>query len=120
MNLEEAMYIRTSLGEIGKITSIVNNNLDDSGLYGQFYNTKPSVVGKVVKASYNIIDLIEEHDIVETKLDGIVEIFKDNQENLYYELAEHTPSTIYLYEDDIVKFLTHEQFENNCYKVKKD
>ena len=119
MNLEEGKYVRTSLGEIGTITSIVNRGFDEFGEYG-IYNIEPNLLGKVVKASHNIIDLIEEHDIVETKLDGIVEIFKDNQENLYYELAEHTPSTIYLYEDDIVKFLTHEQFENNCYKVKKD
>ena len=114
MKLEKGMYVRTFNGKIRKILSLSF----DSRWKSVFIDTHTWLKEEyIAKSRYNIIDLIEEHDIIETKFDGIVEIFKDSQGKLYYELADHIPSTKYLHEDDIIKILTHEQFENNCYKV---
>ena len=114
MNLEKGMYVRSSLGELGTITSIVNDNLGDFGLYGQFYNTEPSVLGEVVKASHNIIDLIEQGDYANGY---IVTTASNNTGSIYIDLKDNNGLRTKLYNEDIKTILTHEQFEKNCYKV---
>lgn len=124
MKLAKGMYVRNTYYGFGKIT----NTYESHG--STWYNVKfeysedaydnniginENSIG--FKANHKIINLIEENDIVETKFNGIVVILNDCNGNVYYELADHIPSEIRLTEDDIVRVLTHEQFERYCYKI---
>ena len=67
----------------------------------------------VIKASYNIIDLVEKGDYVNGLL--VTRICFDEEANkkylnLYGSVSEWE-------EEDIKTILTKEQYENNCYKV---
>ena len=74
----------------------------------------------ITKHSKNIIDLIEPGDIVNNHyvkavyLDGAVKYIK--LDNAYS--PENHFTGVRTYEDDIETILTHEQYEQNCYKVK--
>lgn len=61
--LEVNMYVRTDLGEIGKITSVASDDVIGTGEM-TFYNSEPYLKGNETKASFNIIDLIEVGDYV--------------------------------------------------------
>lgn len=114
MKLEVGMYVRTPYG-IDKIKDIVlNGNLyEDSGLYLE--KGIKLVCGKEemknLKASHNIIDLIEVGDYV----NGFRVVWKDN---------EHICINAYFEEDKIIRnnnkiklIVTKEQFESMSYKA---
>ncbi len=117
MKLEIGMYVRTDLGEIGKVTSIADDNFNEFGLNGQFYNSESFLKGNEIKASHNIIDLIEINDIVQIK-ENI-----DNYSKSYF-IGIDEMATLRTMEERIENknlilesILTREQFENNCYKI---
>ena len=108
-------------GKIGKVKDIVlnSNNYEDSGIY---LENEKFVLGKEeiykLKASYNIIDLIEEGDYVNGQLvyydeesECLGQNFVDADSNYYFERI--TKGGDY----KIKTILTKEQYENNCYKV---
>ena len=91
--IEIGEYVRSSLGSIGKITRIE----DEIFLYED--NTLITLIGKVVKHSKNIIDLIQVGDYVNGK--------KINDKlNLKY-----------VHESIIKSIVTKEQFESIEYKI---
>lgn len=65
------------------------------------------------KHSKNIIDLIEVGDYVNGK-----EVYGEDGK-LAVELAEHMPPYELLEDMEIKSILTHEQYEQNCYKVER-
>lgn len=75
----------------------------------------------ITKHSKNIIDLIEPGDIVNNHyvkavyLDGAVKYIK--LDNAYS--PENHFTGVRTYEDDIETILTHEQYEQNCYKIER-
>lgn len=107
--------IRTNNGHIGKLIGIERDDIDTSLKWYVFNDGKNErYVNKpyITKHSKNIIDLIEVGDIVNehyvraTYLEGITKYIKlDNS------------CGIRTYEKDIKSILTHEQYEQNCYKV---
>lgn len=110
MELKEGMYIRTQVGFIEKIKTIEPYNWQEC-INGHTYSVN------VLKASYDIIDLIEVGDIIS---------FKHYIDNYKYTYAVRIISLIYLDEiKDMIKtgeyrlfsILTQEQFENYEYKV---
>ena len=125
MKLEMGMYIRTDLGEIGKVTSVSNDNFEEFGLNGQFYNSEPFLKGNETKASHNIIDLLEKHDLIKHDILHTLEIKKIDKEkgiiyfnNIFSDLLFFNFEAIQKsFELGTIKILTHEQFENNCYKI---
>lgn len=123
--LEIGMYVRTNLGEIGKLKQV--------NPYYIKIEIKKRVchileVEDVIKASYDIIDLIEEGDIlllfdkeygkeykVEVMVDrenfaAVVNYEQNDLLNLEYELItnEHI---------ELLKILTKEQFESMSYRI---
>lgn len=122
MKLNVEMYVRTDLGEIGRITSIVKDNVfSDNEMI--FYNSKPFLKGKEVKASHNIIDILEEGDYI----NGL-RIEKNKYGELYTSYVYYGGDigkqcevyTTWLkeYKEDMIyDFATHEQMKQIAYKV---
>lgn len=132
MELKEGMYVRTELG-IDKIKDIVLNGnfYEDSGLYlektGKILCGKQAM--KELKASNNIIDLIEEDDLIKCQFGEQTLILQvgaryttSHQVNDWVK-GVFTPdndfwSLKYLDEEDILQsIVTKEQFESMEYKV---
>lgn len=118
MNLEVGMYVRTPYG-IDKIKDIVlNGNLyEDSGLYLE--KGIKLVCGKEemknLKASHNIIDLIEVGDYV----NGCLVERKFPKVEYAEQSIKLKGSTDYFYDIHIKSIVTKEQFESMSYKVKE-
>ena len=122
MKLEEGMYVRTKDGAIAKVEQIVDDEIhfnikpifsDGECLgYNWFY------IKDVIKASHNIIDLIEVGDVIEVKE------FKGKYEVRQFglELSIVKLDTIYNLNSlhctlNIKSIVTKEQFEQMEYKV---
>ena len=112
-------YVRTYNGLIGKIVQIT-----DSGNYAiRIYNGAEYVVRAViVKHSKNIIDLIEVGDFVNGyKILEIADSIYENSKRIlvYKNEKEKYERWIYIQQsqDDIETILTHEQYENNVYRI---
>ena len=114
MKLEVGMYVRTDLGEIGKVTSVSN---EEFGLNGQFYNCEPFLKGNETKASHNIIDLIKRNDIILGRDGKIYQVWKIYKNYVFTYTKNKQGLTVTLVDYQIDKILTKEQFENNCYKI---
>lgn len=118
MKLEVGMYVRTNLGEIGKVTAVAE---DDTGLnLGLFYNSEPYLKGREIKASHNIIDLIEIGDYVNgykvTKINIKAPI--TNNKAIECGINSYGSSITYVYDNkDIKSIVTKEQFSQMEYKV---
>lgn len=116
MKLEVGQFVRTKSGYICKIINI-NDYREPNMKYGVEANYLKDVMfigdDDVVKASYNIIDLISRFDLV----NGHLVICK------MYEDEKDIPTIIkcvgdyYFKEEDIKSVITHEQMEQMAYKV---
>lgn len=116
MKLEVGMYVRT-LNGIVKIDKIQDNVMKDTKGYLHY--------GDFVKASYNIIDILEVGDYVND-----LRVEKNKYGELYTSYVYYggdigKQCEIYttwlkgLKEDMIYSIVTHEQFEQKAYKVVK-
>lgn len=115
MKLEIGMYVRTKDGEIHKIKSINNEYIEYENGFGVPYELKEYIV----KASYNIIDILEVGDYVNGyKVSAIYNPNGDEIVNITL-IMEYGYETINTYIDDysINSIVTKEQFENLKYKV---
>lgn len=115
--IEEEEYVRTFNGLIGQVVQIT-----DYGYAIRIYNGAEYVVRAVIKKhSKNILDIIEPGDIVNNHcvrkvyLDGAVKYIK--LDNAYS--PENHFTGVRTYEDDIETILTHELYEQKCYKVRR-
>lgn len=116
MEIEVGEYVRTKNGVIDKVDS----------LYGMIENTihlenqKWFDVKNIAEHSKQLIDLIEKGDYVnESKVLAVMEDMKTGE--LHLEMtSNYTNEEIgdcTIYNKDIKTILTHEQFEQNYYKV---
>ena len=117
MKLEVGMFIRdTRDGKIYKLT--------DFGL--EFRPQKTTY--DFEKASHNIIDLIKAKDVLLIKDKQYDDIYKaevvlDQDNNLSvinYDCDKLLNLQLELYKGDLIELvsvLTHEQFENNCFRI---
>ena len=113
--LEPNMYVRTKWGYICKIINI-NDFREPSMKYGveASYLKDVMFIGDedILKASYNIIDLIEKNDYINGSwVNEIVDgkpIHEDYNDPFYSFGWEN---------DDIKTVITHEQMEQMAYKV---
>lgn len=113
-------YVRTIDGYIRKVIQVNKKGSYEGLCYGAYsvdikYKNSVGISAKKIKSfSKNIIELIEKGDIVHTK-DVL-------NEDYYYmfddEMIEATKETI---KEGItlVDILTHEQYKENCYRVKE-
>ena len=117
MKLEVGMYVRTKVGKIAKII----NKYDNSGsLHNENFVwvlDDLSVLAlhsqKVVKASYNLIDLIEKGDYVNGLAVTRICVDEETEKkhlNMYGSLSEWE-------NEDIKSIVTKEQFNSVKYEV---
>lgn len=110
-------YVRTNDGKIGKLIRIERDDIDISLKWYVFDDRKNErYINKpyIVKHSKNIIDLIEVGDIVNGE--KVIEIFNSyflNLGELPYVITQNNKYE----EQDIETILTHEQYENDCYRI---
>ena len=116
MQLEKNMYVRTKHCGLFKILNIIEENgstklLKKPGVVVEVENKKYKcyLEEEILKASHNIIDLIEEGDYVngyKAKKDEMGELYY--HKTVGYELIEYC---------EIETIVTKEQFEQMQYKV---
>ncbi len=117
MELKEGMYIRyiPTIGEytqkISKITKTKNCLLDMAYTLDDKEEVFSSHFDEVLKASNNIIDLIEDGDYVNG---GLVEMKQDNYIMVGFAEYEEPQK---LYNGDIKSIVTKEQFSAMEYKI---
>lgn len=127
MKLEVGMYFRTKAGTINKIDSFTE---DKSEFY---FNTKPifsdeeclgsnwGYTKDIVKASYNIIDILEVGDYVNGQ-----KVYYDEELDFLYAQSFDANGEFYQesitkqsFIDNIKSVITHEQMEQMAYKVEE-
>ena len=114
MKLEVGMYVRTKKGYICKLLKL-NEPFEDDGYLDHNDIGSPSIQEKnVIKASHNIIDLIEVGDYVNGK-----EITEISDNELFFE-ADDMAMEISFKEEEIKSIVTKEQFESEEYIVNED
>lgn len=119
-NIEVEEYIRTRQGKIDKVEEIktISTKMDGNHIYGyKLKNNNAYWIEKewIVKHSKNIIDLIEVGDYLNgTKITNI-----DNYDGIYtIEWEYGNVYTTEIINDKFIKtILTHEQYEQNSYKI---
>ena len=122
MKLEVGQFVRLKSGYICKIINI-NDFREPNMKYGVEANYLKDVMfigdDDVVKASYNIIDLIEEGDYVNGY--KVVDIIHNNRklEPSTMVYCEYGNNYIGFYNEEIKSVITHEQMEQMEYKVGK-
>lgn len=118
LELKENMYVRTKDGIIAKVDYIDDNTIFfDKDLYRTYSDSinflEKDNLERIVKASYNIIDLISRFDLV----NGHLVICK------MYEDEKDIPTIIkcvgdyYFKEEDIKSIVTKEQMKQIEYRV---
>ena len=120
MKLEVGQFARLKSGYICKIINI-NDFREPNMKYGVEANYLKDVMfigdDDVVKASYNIIDILEVGDYVSTitgECAVIAGVYNDINSKKYLRLCNCIGE---YYEDDIKSIITHEQMEQIEYKV---
>ena len=110
MKLEVGMYIRTNYGKIDKILKLNESYVKGVSQKDEFYAYD---IEKIVKASYNIIDILEEGDYVNGckvhRIANCITIILDNEENISWV----NPS-------NIKSIVTKEQFSRMEYRLGDD
>lgn len=107
MKLEEGMYVRTNEGKITKIIEIDKDGFERVDKCIDFTNYN------IIKASYNIIDLIEPGDYVNGRL-----VCKIDEEDYLYLIGFDADGNYY--EEslrNIKSIVTKEQFESIEYNL---
>ena len=123
MKLEVGMYCRHKNSIIGYKPILINKIIqiiDTDDLKTYHLNDGNVLFEKdIIKASYNIIDLIEVGDYVNSRLVTDIQIHcsdeideEDGSKCLFFK------NEVYgIYNQDIETILTKEQFENNCFRI---
>ena len=128
MKLEVGQFVRfkDKRGNeyIRKIVEIPEDNryaslyLDKDANYSKGLSIK-----NVIKASYNIIDILEVGDYVNgykvTRVGKTYHGRKDKAIYCDYQQNEKTNKWIMIYDDEIKSIVTKEQFEEMSYKIKE-
>ena len=116
LELKENMYIRTKDGIIAKVDYIDNDTIFfDKEIYRTYGDSidflEKDNLERIVKASYNIIDILEEGDYVNGH--RVEEINFENEE--IFTDSEYYCGVVEF--NDVKSVITHEQMEQIAYKV---
>lgn len=118
LDLRENMYIRTKDGIIAKADYIDDNTIFfDKDLYRTYGDSidflEKDNLERIVKASYNIIDILEVGDYVNG---SPICSFKIDEKDRIWIYTDSNYKCGYL-ENEIKSIVTHEQFENIKYEI---
>lgn len=127
MKLEVGMYCRYNNFQnkikIAKIKGIQKADEVFQYDYISFDNDDGELETNIIKASYNIIDILEVGDYVNghkvTRIGGTYHGRKDRAIYCDYQQNEKTKKWIMIYDDEIKSIVTKEQFEEMSYKIKE-
>ena len=116
------MYVRTKDGIIAKVDYIDDNTIFfDKELYRTYGDSidflEKDNLERIVKASYNIIDLIKSKDIILGRDGKIYQCWKIYKDYVFTYSKNKQGQTITLVDYQIDKVLSKEQFEQMAYKV---
>lgn len=124
MKLEVGQFVRTDKVGIKKIYEIDNNKTKYKYLYKLKKQDDDGCVdlgalceNNIIKASYNIIDLIESKDIILGRDGKIYQCWKIYKDYVFTYSKNKQGQTITLVDYQIDNILTKEQFEQKAYKV---
>lgn len=122
IELKENMYVRTKDGIIAKVDYIDDNTIFfDKDLYKTYSDSidflEKDNLERIVKASYNIVDLIKSKDIILGRDGKIYQCWKIYKDYVFTYSKNKQGETITLVDYQIDKVLTKEQFEQMAYKV---
>ena len=116
MELEVGMYIRTKDGIIDKILKLNKSYVKGVSQKDELYAYD---IDNIVKASYNIIDILEKGDYVNGQ-----RIYYDEELDFLYVQSFDADGEFYQesitknsFIDNIKSVITHEQMEQMAYKV---
>ncbi len=120
MKLEVGMHVRTKNGYICKIINI-NDYREPSMKYGVEANYLKDIMfisdDDIVKASFNIIDLIKPKDIILGRDGRLYQCWKIYKDYVFTYSKNKQGQTVTLVDYQIDKVLPKEQFDNMAYKV---
>lgn len=108
--LEDGMFIRTDDGKINKFKRYITDKkrVCETDMYARL------AVDNIVKASFDIIDLIEVGDVI-TTINLCGEVTKiDKENNKIYTTCYDGE---YCHKEDIKSIVTKEQFESMSYRI---
>lgn len=122
MELKEGMYVRTKDGKMGKLMGYM---AFDENKIAIWTNTTEEgikitpIIDKntIVKASYNIIDLIKHKDIILGKDGKLYQCWKVYKDYVFTYSKNKQGLTITLVDYQIDRVMCYEQFESMSYKV---
>lgn len=120
MKLEVGMYVRTKDGIIAKVDYIDDDIIFfDKDLYRTYSDSidflEKDNLERIIKASYNIIDILEVGDYVNNCL-----VERKFQKVKYAEQSiKLKGSTDYIYDIHVKSIVTKEQMEQMAYKVEE-
>ena len=113
--MEVGDFARTKKGYIAKVSQIDNGYVFSEDTIDMSYEECRGYVDKrdIVKHSKQLIDLIEVGDYVNGRK---VERIGDYED---FKRIDFEPYEDYIYEYDIKTILTHEQFEQNVFRLEE-
>ena len=118
MKLAVGQFVRVK-GFIGKIININEFREPDAEIAIEIQRFNDVVFvnrNEITKASHNIIDLIEVGDVVNGEKVGYIDDLTGAMRQFNYDY-ENAMKNCGHWQEEIKTILTHEQFENNCYKI---
>lgn len=124
LKLRENMYIRNCYGRIAKIEYIEDNTAYcDNWLYQSYEDHITFInlddeddIDEILKASYNIIDILEVGDYVNGDKIEYIDDCKGAMREFYYDY-ENPNDDVGHWQEEIKTIITHEQMEQMAYKV---
>lgn len=127
LELKENMYVRNCYGRIAKIEYIEDNTAYcDNWLYRSYEDHITFInlndeedINEILKASYNITDLIKPKDIILGRDGRLYQCWKIYKDYVFTYSKNKQGQTITLVDYQIDKVLTKEQFEKMAYKVRE-
>ena len=121
MKLEVGQFVRTKDGIIDKVIIDYNGHCASPNCECKHISCAKNYYDedKIVKASYNIIDILEVEDFVNRHL--VIDIMRNNRKDepsrmIYCEYGNGLRG---FYNEGIKSVITHEQMEQMTYKVEK-
>lgn len=109
LELKENMYVRTKDGVIDKILKLNKSYVKGVSQKDELYAYD---IDNIVKASYNIIDILEVGDYVNGR--EVVDIFYNSNDEI---IGIDTRGSVDYVNSQIKSIVTKEQFEQMAYKV---
>lgn len=121
MKIEEGMYVRLRGGYIRRVLEIENSNgysdiyrLDGDGKIYEHATYNWTRKDLIIKASRNIIDLIEVGDFIDNYVVEQIYDYENGNRTIFLSNGFDEIDDNYILENGVV---THEQFEREAYKV---